>query len=119
MTEITASAACGGPGRHVIACYGREVLPCPSCGTPMLQTVPLCAAVEPWAPLHCTTCSLACPDCPSEVRVTVAQRAYARVIHSATCPWYRAYQAGGPRGRIPCGVTVTHRGPYRRDPAPR
>jgi len=59
---------------------------------------------------------LACPDCPAEVRVTEGRRVYARVIHSATCPWYRAYQAGGPRGRIPCGVTVTHRGPYKRDP---
>ena len=59
---------------------------------------------------------LACPDCPAEVRVTEGAKIRARVIHSATCPWHRAYQAGGPRGRIPCGVVVTHRGPYKRDP---
>ena len=59
---------------------------------------------------------LACPDCMAEIRITEGAKIRARVIHSATCPWYRAYQAGGPRGRIPCGVVVTHRGPYKRDP---
>jgi len=57
---------------------------------------------------------LACPDCPAEVRVTEGTQIRARVIHSATCLWCRAYQTGGPRGRIPCGVVVTHRGPYVR-----
>ena len=60
---------------------------------------------------------LACADCPSEVRVTEGKAVLrAGVIHSATCPWWRRYQAREVAGRIPCGVVVTHRGPYKRDP---
>jgi len=66
---------------------------------------------------------LACPDCPSEVRVTQGSGQYhawrARVIHAGTCPWYRRYLAGEVRGAVPCGTVVTHRGPYKRDPAKR
>ena len=57
---------------------------------------------------------LACPDCASEVRGYAGSRWRYRVIHSATCPWWRRYQAGQARGRIPCGAVVTHRGPYVR-----
>lgn len=58
---------------------------------------------------------LACPDCPAEIRVTEGVKVFrARVIHSATCPWYARYQAKEVVGCIPCGVTVTHRGPYKR-----
>lgn len=60
---------------------------------------------------------LACPDCPAGVRITEGVRLFrARVIHAATCPWWRRYQAGEVCGRIPCSTTVTHRGPYKRDP---
>lgn len=60
---------------------------------------------------------LACPDCPAEVRVTEGKAVLrARVIHAATCPWYRRYQAREVVGCIPCGTVVTHRGPYKRDP---
>jgi hypothetical protein len=52
---------------------------------------------------------LACQDCASEVRVNGHR---IRVIHSAGCPWFRP----GRTGRIPCGIVVTHRGPYKRDP---
>ncbi len=61
--------------------------------------------------------ALGCEDCPSEVRVTEGRAVLrARVIHAATCPWYRRYQAKEVAGRIPCGTVVTHRGPYKRDP---
>lgn len=61
--------------------------------------------------------ALACEDCPAEVRLTEGKAVLrARVIHSATCPWYRRYQAREVTGRIPCGTVVTHRGPYKRDP---
>ena len=59
---------------------------------------------------------LACEDCPAEVRVTEGAKVRARVIHSATCPWYRRHEAREVAGCIPCGVIVTHRGPYKRDP---
>ena len=60
---------------------------------------------------------LACQDCPAEVRVTAGKTVLrARVIHSATCPWWKRYQVGEVVGRIPCGTVVTHRGPYKRDP---
>lgn len=63
------------------------------------------------------TADLECPDCPAEVKVTFGARVYARVIHSATCPWLPRHDAGerGFAGAIPCGVSkVTHRGPYAR-----
>jgi hypothetical protein len=74
---------------------------------------------------------LACPDCISEVRGYAGTRWRYRVIHSATCPWWRAYRAGRtnthvPPDRnpavpgtwpIPHGAVVTHRGPYKRRPA--
>ena len=44
---------------------------------------------------------LACPDCASEVRGYAGSRWCYRVIDSATCPWWRRYQAGQARGRIP------------------
>lgn len=60
---------------------------------------------------------LACPDCASEVRVTVGVKLVrARVIHAAECPWWQRYQAREVTGRIPCCTVVTHRGPYKRDP---
>jgi hypothetical protein len=37
--------------------------------------------------------ALACPDCVSEVRGYAGARWRYRVIHSATCPWWRAHQA--------------------------
>jgi hypothetical protein len=57
---------------------------------------------------------LACPDCPAEVRVTEGTTLRARVIHAATCLWYRRYLDHQVVGRIPCGTVVTHRGPYKR-----
>lgn len=60
---------------------------------------------------------LACKDCASEVRGYAGERWRYRVIHSATCPGWREYQAGRVSGPIPCGAVVTHRGPYRRRPA--
>ncbi len=74
---------------------------------------------------------LACPDCAGEVRGYAGDRWRYRVIHSATCPWWREYQAGRVSGRVPAdrnrvvpgvwaiphGAVVTHRGPYKRRPA--
>jgi hypothetical protein len=57
---------------------------------------------------------LACKDCASEVRGHAGERWRYRVIHSATCPWWREYQAGRVKGPVPCGAVVTHRGPYKR-----
>jgi len=63
---------------------------------------------------------LACPDCPADVRITEGVRLFrARVIHVATCPWWRRYQAREVTGCIPCMTVVTHRGPYVRDPEAR
>lgn len=67
---------------------------------------------------------LACPDCAAEVKLTFGAAVYARVIHTAACPWLPRYLArelsmknGDRTGGIPCGVrNVTHRGPYKRDP---
>jgi hypothetical protein len=59
---------------------------------------------------------LACKDCGGEVRGYAGERWRYRVIHSATCPWWREYQAGRVSGPIPCGAVVTHRGPYERRP---
>ena len=76
---------------------------------------------------------LACPDCASEVRGYAGDRWRYRVIHSATCPWWRACQADHVSGRapadrnrvvpgiwaVPHGAVVTHRGPYKqRRPGP-
>jgi hypothetical protein len=61
--------------------------------------------------------SMDCQDCDSEVKVTQGARLTRyRVIHADSCPWFRQYQAGTVTGRIPCGATVTHRGPYTRQP---
>jgi hypothetical protein len=71
---------------------------------------------------------LACPDCASEVRGFAGTRWRYRVIHSASCPWWRAYRAGSVSGHvapdrnrvvpsawlIPHRAVVTHRGPYKR-----
>jgi hypothetical protein len=65
-----------------------------------------------------------CPACPAEVRLSFGAGVYARVIHTAACPWLPRYLAGDLSmrngdytGAIPCGVSkVTHRGPYKRDP---
>ena len=59
---------------------------------------------------------LACGDCASEVHGSAGDRWRYRVIHTSTCPWWRLYQAGQVRGRVPCGAVVTHRGPYKRRP---
>jgi hypothetical protein len=59
---------------------------------------------------------LACQDCPSEVRGFAGSRWRYRVVHEATCPWWRAYQARQVVGAIPCGAVVTHRGPYKQRP---
>jgi hypothetical protein len=102
---------------HAIACYGPEQLPCPGCGTPVIQSRLQCGLdLNPSA--ECIACSLRCPDCPAEVRITEGAMIRARVIHSATCPWYRRHVARerGYTGPVPCGTVVTHRGPYKRDP---
>jgi hypothetical protein len=53
---------------------------------------------------------LACGWCLSEVRVS-DDRTRVTVAHAAGCTWY---PPTGQAGRVPCGVRVTHRGPYRR-----
>ena len=61
---------------------------------------------------------LACRDCESEVRVTTGVKLIrARVIHDAECAWWLRYQRREVVGAIPCCTVVTHRGPYKRDPA--
>jgi hypothetical protein len=57
---------------------------------------------------------LACGDCAREVRGYAGSRWRYRVVHSPECPWWRRYQAGQARGRVPCGAVVTHRGRYVR-----
>jgi hypothetical protein len=61
---------------------------------------------------------LACPGCPAEIRLTEGARLLrARVIHQATCAWFRQYQIDRIPRCVPCGTVVTHRGPYQRDRA--
>jgi hypothetical protein len=70
---------------------------------------------------------VACRDCESEVKVTFGAHVYARVIHTADCPWLPRYLAnelsqrnGDYTGAIPCGVRkVMHRGPYKHAPEKR
>jgi hypothetical protein len=62
---------------------------------------------------------LTCPDCPRQVHVTEGAPLRARVIHSATRPWYQRYLAKQVTGRIRCGTVATHRGLYKPDPATR
>ena len=59
--------------------------------------------------------SMECPDCPAEVKITNGARNVTRirVIHVATCPWYARFLRKEVTGRVPCGSTVTHRGPYK------
>jgi hypothetical protein len=101
-------------GPHTMDCiYDRGCHPCPDCGA-MVPHIRL--ACQPFGPpSRCERCSLACSDCASEVRTSNGRRY--RVIHSATCPWLAEHLATGRPGRIPCGTTVTHRGPYKRRPA--
>lgn len=67
---------------------------------------------------------LACPDCTSQVLVTVGSDRYrpyrARVVHCGGCPWYARHLARVPGcyGAVPCAAQVTHRGPYKRPPDP-
>lgn len=108
---------------HNESCYGREQHPCPKCGQWLVTQVRLqCGTPDTTPPMECVECELACPDCPAEVRITEGARLLrARVIHAATCPWYRRHLARerGYGGRVPCGTVVTHRGPYKRDPEAR
>jgi hypothetical protein len=106
------AAGCQGFGHHTMACYGPETHPCPGCGTPVTQSCLQCGTQDPLPPLRCVRCVLACDTCPAEVRLNDT-RTLARVVHSAECPWWRRYQAGEVRGTVPCGVRVTHRGPYK------
>lgn len=102
--------------QHVQECYAFEALPCPQCSAPVRQLRLQCCADQA-QPTQCDRCSLACPDCPAEVRITEGLKlARARVIHAADCSWYRRYQAREVTGCIPCRTFVTHRGPYKRDP---
>jgi hypothetical protein len=104
---------------HTFACYGPEQLPCPGCGVPVIQQRLQCG-LDMVPSAECIACSLRCPDCPAEVRVTEGATLFrARVIHSGTCPWYRRFLAKEVAGRVPCATTVTHRGPYKRDPEAR
>lgn len=85
---------------------------------------------------------IACPDCPAGIRNTDWRF---RVVHEATCPTWQRYARKLPGytavpsgvivragekppegttallsnsgGAIPCGTSVTHRGPYKRAPA--
>lgn len=99
---------------HNESCYGLERIPCPGCQDPVTQARLQCAP-DRSQPAECIACSLRCPDCPAEVRITEYTTIRARVIHAATCPWFRRYLAKEVRGRVPCGTVVTHRGPYKRD----
>lgn len=58
---------------------------------------------------HSSSCPavVACRYCDSEVRLRGHRF---RVIHAANCPWWQP----GKHSAIPCGYTVTHRGPYIR-----
>lgn len=105
---------CDGSPPHVLECYGRVELPCPRCGQPVQQFRLDCCGESPLAPLECNPCRLLCQDCPSEVRGGPQRW---RVVHAETCPWLRRQRAGEVVGTIPCGSTVTHRGPYERRPA--
>ena len=105
---------CNGSPPHVRECFSRTELPCPCCGEPVPQLRLICAH-DPAAAQECDACHLLCKDCPSEVRAGLPNRW--RVIHAATCPWLRRYLAREVTGTIPCGSTVTHRGPYVRRPA--
>ena len=74
-----------------------------------------------WADVLCH--GMDCRQCASEIRLTEGARGYRiRVIHEARCPWYPRYAAGTLKpgrdylGRILCGATVVHRGPYKHDP---
>lgn len=70
-----------------------------------------------WADVLCHR--MDCEHCTSEIRLTEGTRGHRiRVIHEAACPWLAKHLAGVPGfyGGVPCGATVTHRGPYRRDP---
>lgn len=119
MTPALSPETCNGSGPHGFGCYAREKHVCPSCCAALVSQ-PRLQCTQDISPLsECIPCSLACPDCPSEVRITERSEIRARVIHSATCPWYRRYLAREVTGRIPCGATVTHRGPYKRDPQAR
>lgn len=115
---MPATDTCQGRGHHTLACYGPETHPCPKCGQqPVTQQRLQCGAPATSPLAECVACSLACPDCPAEVRVTEGARLLrARVIHTAECPWLPRYQRHEVAGRIPCGTFVTHRGPYQRDP---
>lgn len=82
---------------------------------------------------------IACPDCPAEITRTDWRF---RVVHTTTCPTWQRYARNLPGytavpsgeivrggqepppgttallsnsgGAIPCGTSVTHRGPYKR-----
>ena len=106
--------ACTGTPPHVQECFAPVDLPCPRCGVPVRQWVLACGGQRNSPPLKCDPCALLCRDCPSEVR---GGRPRWRVVHAAGCPWLARHLAGEVAGMIPCGATVTHRGPYVRRPA--
>src|ERR1700683_2354775 len=115
---MAAVDTCEGRGHHTLACYGPEAHPCPKCGRRLVPPQRLQCGAGDSAPLaECLACSLACPDCPAEVRITEGIKLIrARVIHIADCSWYRRYRAREVTGPIPCMNVVTPRGPYERDP---
>ena len=89
-------------------------------------------------PVAEVTAQIACPDCPAQIRRTGWRF---RVAHTDACPSWRRYQRKLPGytalpsgvlvrageepppgttallpssgGTVPCGTSVTHRGPYR------